>query len=98
MQEVIDNLMISAIQYRAETDPDIRPHVHQRCVQEIVVQGTREVKYCQSTLLHVLTGVIDNLGKIGVTLSDTSRSHYLYCMLHACLMQDASTTLACNML
>ena len=85
MQEVINNLMISAIQYRAETDPDIRPHVHQRCVQEIVVQGTREIKYCQSTLLHVLTGVIDNLGKIGVSLSDSSSSHYLLCRIACCM-------------
>lgn len=67
LQEVIDNLTISAMQYRAESDPDIRPHVHERCVQQIVVPATRELEYCKSTLRIVLVGVMESLRKVGVS-------------------------------
>jgi Fanconi anemia group M protein len=76
MQEVIDNLMISAIQYRSETDPDIQPHVHQRCVDERVVQPTREVDYCKQTLIHVLQDVLTSLARMQVpvpALEDSSK-------------------------
>ncbi len=66
LQEVIDNLMISAIQYRSETDPDIQPHVHQRCVDERVVQPTREVDYCKQTLIHVIQDVLTSLARMKV--------------------------------
>lgn len=66
MQEVVDNLMISAIQYRSEADPDIQPHVHQRCVDERVVQPTREVDYCKQTLIHVLQDVLTSLARMQV--------------------------------
>ena len=66
MQEVIDNLMISATKYRTETDPDIQPHVHQRCVDERVVQPTREVDYCKQTLIHVLQDVLTSLARMQV--------------------------------
>lgn len=66
MQEVIDNLTISAIQHRSESDPDIQPHVHQRCVEEIVVKPTREVDYCKQTLLKVLAGIMQSLARMQV--------------------------------
>lgn len=68
MQEVIDNLMISAIQYRGETDPDIVPHVHPRCVDERVVQPTKEVDYCKQTLIHVMRDVLTSLARMNVSL------------------------------
>jgi len=80
MQEVIDNLMISAIQYRSETDPDIQPHVHQRCVDERVVQPTREVDYCKQTLIHVLQDVLTSLARMQVAvlaLEDSSKLGWL---------------------
>ncbi len=79
MQEVIDNLMISAIQYRSETDPDIQPHVHQRCVDERVVQPTREVDYCKQTLIHVLQDVLTSLARMQVAvlaLQDSSKLNW----------------------
>ena len=66
MQEVINNLMISAIQFRSETDPDIRPHVHQRCVDERVVQPSREVDHCKQTLIHVIQDVLTSLSRMQV--------------------------------
>ena len=59
--------MISAIQFRGETDPDILPHVHQRCVDEKIVQPTREVEYCKQTLVHVLQDVLTSLAKMKVS-------------------------------
>ena len=67
LQEVIDNLMISAIQFRSESDPDIQPHVHQRCVEEVVVQPTREVDHCRHTLIHVMQDVLTSLARMQVT-------------------------------
>lgn len=61
--------MISAIQFRGETDPDIVPHVHQRCVEERVVQPTREVEYCKQTLIHVLQDVLTSLARMKVSAS-----------------------------
>lgn len=60
--------MISAIQFRGETDPDIVPHVHQRCVEEKVVQPTREVEYCKQTLIHVLQDVMTSLARMKVSI------------------------------
>lgn len=76
--------MISAIQYRAETDADIQPHVHQRHVQEIVVQGTREIDYCRNTLLHVLAGVMTSLGKVGVSPAGSSTCNNCLCLASLC--------------
>ncbi|KAL0033133.1 hypothetical protein WJX79_005148 [Trebouxia sp. C0005] len=76
IQEVIDNLMISAIQYRSETDPDIQPHVHQRCVVERVVQPTREVDYCKQTLIHVLQDVLTSLARM--------QAYYGHVNAHTC--------------
>ncbi|KAL0018444.1 hypothetical protein WJX77_010041 [Trebouxia sp. C0004] len=76
IQEVIDNLMISAIQYRSETDPDIQPHVHQRCVDERVVQSTREVDYCKQTLIHVLQDVLTSLARM--------QAYYGHVNAHTC--------------
>lgn len=61
--------MISAIQFRGETDPDILPHVHQRCVEEKVVQPTREVEFCKQALIHVLQDVMTSLAKMKVSLA-----------------------------
>lgn len=77
MQEVIDNLMISAIQYRSETDHDIQPHVHQRCVDERVVQPTREVDYCKQTLIHVLQDVLTSLARMQVPVPAQENSSKL---------------------
>lgn len=81
MQEVIDNLMISAIQYRSETDPDIQPHVHQRCVVERVVQPTREVDYCKQTLIHVLQDVLTSLARMQVAVLGNCFKFGLACMV-----------------
>lgn len=67
--------MISAIQFRGETDPDILPHVHQRCVDEKVVQPTGEVEYCKQTLIHVLQDVLTSLAKMKVSIALVSICH-----------------------
>ena len=67
--------MISAIQFRGETDPDIVPHVHQRCVEEKVVQPTREVQYCKQTLIHVLQDVMTSLARMKVSLPFTEKEN-----------------------
>lgn len=69
--------MISAIQFRGETDPDILPHVHQRCVDEKVVQTTREVEYCKQTLIHVLQDVLTGLAKMKVSIPCFPRRYKL---------------------
>ena len=62
--------MLSAIQFRGETDPDIVPHVHQRCVEERVVQPTREVEYCKQNLIRVLQNVLSTLAKMKVATAN----------------------------
>lgn len=37
VQNVIDNLQISTLEYRNETDPDVLPYVHARKIEQITV-------------------------------------------------------------
>lgn len=37
VQKVIDNLQISTLEYRNETDPDVLPYVHARKIEQITV-------------------------------------------------------------
>lgn len=80
LQEVINNLMISAIQFKSETDADIVPHVHQRCVQEIVVQPTSDVESCKQILIRVLADVITTLSKLKVCTAATASSVECACL------------------
>lgn len=40
VQNVIDNLQISTLEYRNETDPDVLPYVHARKIEQITVNIT----------------------------------------------------------
>lgn len=93
LQEVINNLMISAIQYRSETDSDIRPHVHQRCVEERVVQPSREVDYCKQTLIHVIQDVLTSLSKMQVGFHGSFKA-----VAHVAYEQECRCTVVCLLL
>lgn len=39
VQEVIDNLMITRVEHRAESDPEVQPYVHQKDIRLEVRRG-----------------------------------------------------------
>ncbi|KAK9817873.1 hypothetical protein WJX72_003494 [[Myrmecia] bisecta] len=61
IQEVITNLMISSIEFRAEEDADVAAYRHARQVDVQVVQPSREVELCREELLKVMRGIIHRL-------------------------------------
>ena len=96
MQEVVKNLMITQIEVREETHPDVVRHVFPRDIQVIKVPlANEDLADARISLLHVLRDIISHL--IGLKVSLTSSavgstglkwpphlrvSHLLRCMFH----------------
>ncbi|XP_042062897.1 DEAD-box ATP-dependent RNA helicase FANCM [Salvia splendens] len=53
IQHVIDNLQISTLEYRSESDPDVQPYVHDRKIELIQVSMGDEAIDIDSLLLEV---------------------------------------------
>ena len=66
MQDVLRNLMIAAIEFRSDDDPDIRPYVHDRCIDMCIVEPSAEITASRSSLLEALRAVINRLLAIKV--------------------------------
>ena len=79
MQAVLQNLMIAAIEFRSDDDPDIRPYVHDRCVDMCIVQPSSEITACRSSLVETLRGIIARLCNMKVCTA--SHSAAIYAML-----------------
>ena len=73
VQDVLNNLMIAAIEFRSDDDPDIRPYVHDRCVDMRIVEPSPEITASRASLLEALRAVIGRLIGIKVAGRCTSR-------------------------
>ncbi|KAI3429818.1 hypothetical protein D9Q98_010131 [Chlorella vulgaris] len=54
VQEVINHLMIAAIEFRTEQDSDVAPYTHQKVVEPIVVRASREAEQLRPMLVNLI--------------------------------------------
>ncbi|XP_061362869.1 DEAD-box ATP-dependent RNA helicase FANCM, partial [Gastrolobium bilobum] len=66
VQDVIDNLHISKLEYRSETDHDVISYVHNRKVEVIQVAMGQDAAEINNKFLEVIRPVVARLTKIGV--------------------------------
>ncbi|KAM2027680.1 hypothetical protein ACFX1T_019937 [Malus domestica] len=66
VQQVIDNLYISTLQYRNEDDPDVKPYVHNRDVELIQVAMGQAAVEIDNKLLEAMHPFASRLCAIGV--------------------------------
>lgn len=64
---MLNNLMIAAIEFRSDDDPDIRPYVHERCVDMRIVEPSPEITASRASLMEALRAVIGRL--IGIKVA-----------------------------
>ncbi len=61
IQEVLTNLAISNLEVRTDTDPDVRPYVHGRQSETIVVQLSPIVQSVYDQFARIYKGVLQRL-------------------------------------
>ncbi|KAJ0976925.1 hypothetical protein J5N97_012399 [Dioscorea zingiberensis] len=66
IQNVIDNLCISTLEYRNESDPDVSPYVHDRKLELVQVALTKDVVDINNLLLEAIQPFVARLCAIGV--------------------------------
>ncbi|XP_057504285.1 DEAD-box ATP-dependent RNA helicase FANCM isoform X2 [Actinidia eriantha] len=66
IQLIIDNLQISTLEYRNESDPDVRPYVHDRKIELIEVDVPGDAVDIDNMLLEVIRPFVARLRAIGV--------------------------------
>eukprot|EP01018_Ginkgo_biloba_P026785 Gb_37519 [translate_table: standard] len=66
IQTVIDNLHISTMEYRNESDPDVSQYTHNRNVELIPVAMSRDSIKVSNLLLEVIQPVVQKLCSLGV--------------------------------
>lgn len=69
IQRVIDNLHISVLEYRNESEPDVSPYVHDRKIELIQVAMGQDAVEINKLLLEVIRPLVAKLGTIGVLQS-----------------------------
>ncbi|KFK23251.1 hypothetical protein AALP_AAs51800U000100 [Arabis alpina] len=69
IQGIIDNLQISTLEYRNESDPDVCPYVHDRTVELVEVPLGVDADEVNKRLLDVISPYAARLKKFGVNLS-----------------------------
>ncbi|XP_074571396.1 DEAD-box ATP-dependent RNA helicase FANCM [Curcuma longa] len=69
IQNVIDNLHISAMEYRKESDHDVSPYVHNRKLELIKVPMSEDASAINNLLLEVIQPYFARLSAIGVMQS-----------------------------
>ncbi|CAA7024326.1 unnamed protein product [Microthlaspi erraticum] len=69
IQGIIDNLQISTLEYRNESDHDVCPYVHDRRVELIEVPLGQDADEVSKRLLDVIRPYATRLKKFGVNLS-----------------------------
>ena len=62
-QEVLHNLMISAIEFRGEEDPDVAPYRHATARDIMVVEPSREVGHARALLMNTFRHIMAELGR-----------------------------------
>lgn len=65
IQDICENLCISNVQTRVETDPDVRPYVHEREVTFLDVPLPREIRDIISLLSRMLDDRLGELQRMG---------------------------------
>ncbi|XP_051139283.1 DEAD-box ATP-dependent RNA helicase FANCM [Andrographis paniculata] len=66
IQHIINNLQISTLEYRSDSDPDVLPHVHDRKIEMIEVPMGKEAVEINNLLLEVAHPFVSRLGAFGV--------------------------------
>ena len=61
IQQVIDNLLIEEIQVRLETDDDVKPYIHQKAWETIVVKQPPIVQQLEQQINHLIMPIVDRL-------------------------------------
>jgi ERCC4-related helicase len=75
IQAVVDGLRINRIEFREESDPDVKQYVHQRDVQVIVVKQSAIVNEIQKDLDDIILPIFNRLqasGTIGASMANLS--------------------------
>ncbi|XP_050937808.1 DEAD-box ATP-dependent RNA helicase FANCM isoform X2 [Cucumis melo] len=66
VQQIIDNLHISTLQYRDESDHDVSPYVHDRKIELIQVAMGEDAVEIDNKLLEVMRPFVAKLRSIGI--------------------------------
>ncbi|KAF3445456.1 hypothetical protein FNV43_RR10632 [Rhamnella rubrinervis] len=66
IQQIIDNLHISTLEYRNESDHDVSPYVHDRKIELIQVAMGQDAVDINNKLLEVIRPYVGRLSAIGV--------------------------------
>uniref|UniRef100_A0A0A0LMN2 Helicase ATP-binding domain-containing protein n=1 Tax=Cucumis sativus TaxID=3659 RepID=A0A0A0LMN2_CUCSA len=66
IQQIIDNLHISTLQYRDESDHDVSPYVHDRKIELIQVAMGEDAVEIDNKLLEVMRPFVAKLRSIGI--------------------------------
>ncbi|KAL3845636.1 hypothetical protein ACJIZ3_003039 [Penstemon smallii] len=66
IQHIINNLQISTLEYRNETDPDVLPYVHERKIELVQVAMGDEAVKTNDLLLEVVRPFVARLSTLGV--------------------------------
>ncbi|KAA8546304.1 hypothetical protein F0562_002957 [Nyssa sinensis] len=66
IQQIMDNLQISTLEYRNESDHDVRPYVHDKKIELIEVAMGPAATEINNLLLEVIRPFVARLGAIGV--------------------------------
>nr|XP_009783652.1 PREDICTED: uncharacterized protein LOC104232208 isoform X2 [Nicotiana sylvestris] len=74
VQNVIDNLQISTLEYRNETDPDVLPYVHARKIEQITVPMGKDADEVGELLLKVICPLVNRLNAYGLLLNRDYRT------------------------
>lgn len=75
IQAVVDALRINRIEFREESDPDVKKYIHQREVEIIVVKQSIAVSDIQKDLEDIIFPIYDRLksaGSIGTCMENVS--------------------------
>ncbi|CAN1235468.1 DEAD-box ATP-dependent RNA helicase FANCM [Linum perenne] len=66
VQQIIDNLQISTLEYRNESDPDVIPYVHNRKIELIQVAMGKDATDLNKLLLDVVRPYVSKLSAFGL--------------------------------
>ncbi|CAK7344909.1 unnamed protein product [Dovyalis caffra] len=69
VQNIIDNLQISALEYRNESDPDVSPYVHDRKIELIEVALGKDAVDINKRLIEVIRPYVARLSTLGLLLN-----------------------------
>ena len=70
ISDIVENLHIKSVESRTETDPDVRPYVHEKDVEIIRVDLPPELKAALEDLKALVADRLDQLKKAGFPVTD----------------------------